>query len=675
MMDREIREIVNFFLNIYKLQSNRAGSFGTVTPLHSEDPDSESTFELKVHNNEQKMTRRMSISLLGKESGSKSKCFKVIYDDIIVVKIPPSPITNFTQYLAGIGLEREIADRLGEDIECVPPRVSAILKHVPPFSKEGITEPEKMEMKCLEKLNIFPELQKFLKIGKSFAFFMNISTHSFLGSVIHDMHNITKDVEKEIFSQVDILGNLMAFENNYGKNNSSVFFRMENLYNVYEEKLAALISGHSRFLAPAYEKKEWFLIHLAKKKVNATDKYPHKFIEHLNDLLENLMEENSTIVKKYRKIIRAIVRKRMFKQNRAQMGGIVSNLIELLANLRKNKIAMRDLKPDNVFVVEKSRNIPLFLASPEEYSIGLIDFETAAVLEKDENNKIKQPMLAGTPSYATPSHLFTNDVLDEIYDDISRILHLQDWQAVNNMIYNVITGKRLSQETGKLMPGLIKIIKSSVQKNVPKAELFENSSIIFWQNAYKEFNLKLKSKRNILKSIKVKLQDRGQKMFLEEAACLIDHIKSQIEDEVLSQKIFRTSKSQKGLIKASLKTIKTYRKNWEKERNVPAMPSSMRNKIIIFLRKLENLKADLRFVKSMKKKLKNPEAVISAHDIIKLMFQVIISAMFKPQWGDIMEHLAPSQKVVADKRDYESTITYEKTVELEHTITEVLKTP
>ena len=340
--------------------------------------------------------------------------------------------------------------------------------------------------------------------------------------------------------------------------------------------------------------------------------------------------------------------------------------------MRKNNIAMRDLKPDNVFIVEKSRNIPLFLASPEEYSIGLIDFETAAVLEKDKNNKIKQPMLAGTPSYATPSHLFTNDILDEIYDDISRILHIQDWQAVNSIIYNVITGKRLSQETGKLMPGLIKIIKSSVQKNVPKPELFENSSIIFWQNAYKEFSLKLKSKRNMLKSIGVKLQDRGQKMFLEEAACLIDHIKSQIENEVLFQKIFRTSKSQKGLIEAPLKTIRRYRKNWEKERNVPAMPSSMRNKIIIFLRKLEKLKADLRFVKKVKKKLENPEPVISAHHIIKLMSQVIISAMFKPEWGDVMEHLIPSQKVVTE--DYESTTTYEKTLELERTITEILET-
>ncbi len=672
MMDREIREIANFFLNIYKFQLNQPGSFGYVLPIHSENPDSEPTFELKIDNNKQKITRRMTISRLGTESGSKSKCFKVIYDDIIVVKIPPLPIINFTQYLEAIALEREIADRLKKNIECVPPRVSAILKHIPPFSKEGITEPEKMEMKCLEKLNIFPELQKFLKIGESFAFFMNISTHSFLSSVIHEMHNIKKDVEQEILSQVDILGNLMAFENNYGKDNSSVFFRMENLYNIYEEKLADLLSGHPRFLTPAYEKKEWFLIHLAEKKIDATDKYSRKFIEHVNNLLENLFDKHSRLVKKYRKIIKHIVRKRMFKQNRAQMGGIVSNLIELLANLRKNNIAMRDLKPDNVFIVEKSRNIPLFLASPEEYSIGLIDFETAAVLEKDKNNKIKQPMLAGTPSYATPSHLFTNDILDEIYDDISRILHIQDWQAVNSIIYNVITGKRLSQETGKLMPGLIKIIKSSVQKNVPKPELFENSSIIFWQNAYKEFSLKLKSKRNMLKSIGVKLQDRGQKMFLEEAACLIDHIKSQIENEVLFQKIFRTSKSQKGLIEAPLKTIRRYRKNWEKERNVPAMPSSMRNKIIIFLRKLEKLKADLRFVKKVKKKLENPEPVISAHHIIKLMSQVIISAMFKPEWGDVMEHLIPSQKVVTE--DYESTTTYEKTLELERTITEILET-
>ena len=39
--------------------------------------------------------RRMTIGPLGEESGSKSKCYYVIYDIHMVVKIPVRPIARF----------------------------------------------------------------------------------------------------------------------------------------------------------------------------------------------------------------------------------------------------------------------------------------------------------------------------------------------------------------------------------------------------------------------------------------------------------------------------------------------------------------------------------------------------------------------------------------------------
>ena len=97
MMSSEKRGIVEFFLNIFKLQMNLPGRAGQYRMISEEDAAADQIFELRVKGEDQWISRRMTISPLGEESGSKSKCFKVIYDDMIVIKMPPSPITDFAK--------------------------------------------------------------------------------------------------------------------------------------------------------------------------------------------------------------------------------------------------------------------------------------------------------------------------------------------------------------------------------------------------------------------------------------------------------------------------------------------------------------------------------------------------------------------------------------------------
>ena len=63
--------------------------------------------------------------------------------------------------------------------------------------------------------------------------------------------------------------------------------------------------------------------------------------------------------------------------------------------LKAKGIAIRDLKPDNIFVVGGD-----FLQAANEFSLGLIDFETAVNFSV-KDDEISQPLLAGTPAYAT----------------------------------------------------------------------------------------------------------------------------------------------------------------------------------------------------------------------------------------------------------------------------------
>ncbi len=59
-------------------------------------------------------------------------------------------------------------------------------------------------------------------------------------------------------------------------------------------------------------------------------------------------------------------------------------------------------------------------------------------------------MLGGTPYYATPSHFIKNDVLIYKFKNLGKILHLQDWHATLIMIYKVITGDLLFDQTARL---------------------------------------------------------------------------------------------------------------------------------------------------------------------------------------------------------------------------------
>jgi hypothetical protein len=84
-------------------------------------------FELGVKGNSDWLTRRMSVGPLGEDTGSKSKCFYVIYDTHMVVKIPPVPVTDMVKYVRDIRREVQIAAQLSP-VACIVPMVSVVLK-------------------------------------------------------------------------------------------------------------------------------------------------------------------------------------------------------------------------------------------------------------------------------------------------------------------------------------------------------------------------------------------------------------------------------------------------------------------------------------------------------------------------------------------------------------------
>jgi serine/threonine protein kinase len=659
-----VKYIIHYFLSLYKLQlgvERRASHhIDPISPVSNGD----STYELNVKSGGKWASRRMTIAPLGEDSGSKSKCFKVIYDDVLVVKIPPVPITDFDAYIQQIRAERLIADQLFPHIMCIAPGVSAVLKKIPSFSSISETDAKRCEELCVSRLRTSPGFQEYLKIGEGFAFFMDLSKYSFLSSVITQMHDAKDKVREEIMSHLDILGDPMSFESVYGKENAALFFNVDTLYAECDEQMTQLIATHGLSSSvPPYKKKEWYLRRINDMDVEKSrENLSETFIENLKALLDDFVLHNTSLISDYKHIVETHVHRKIFNQNISQLSGIAANILKLLAGLRKKGIAIRDLKPDNVFIVGDLSASPLFLAKPQKYSIGLIDFETSVSFK----GTIIQPLLGGTPSYATPSHLFKNDILLDVFGNLPHILHLQDWYAIIAMMYKTIIGERLFEQTTKLIPEIIRAAKKAAKNGESLIEVFKQGSQIFWKEARKEFEERIAKHEEMLKAVKIMLTDDVRDMLkielLEERA----DIAAMMRDRIQSQKLFTSPKSREDLMKSPYSAIAKVASNWIRGVNVPSARPEIRARVIRFLRGLEDLKLKSEQKLCLIKALEHENTTtLSSHTLSEVMFSVVMNAMYPPDWK-VSESRTPffSTDDITD----EKSLSKEETIAVERTI-------
>lgn len=293
-----IVDIANLFLAIVRHRLDA----GVETPsrltlVEHDTVVSKYLFDLEVHLYGNWKKRRFTVGRLAADSGSRSKCFYAIFDEYLVIKIPPEPISDSTEYIDSLMFEADIAEQIDLK-ECLIPTISVIMKYLDPSidaQKDSLFSSEKRTM---APLKLKSELQRFLKVGDSFAYFMDMSEYYFLQNVTEMLHQANDTGDKVPFIRI-----------------------------------------------------------------------------------------------------------------KAPIEGIVANLLVLLAHLARKGVALRDLKPDNLLVAGDRNSYPHFLREPDEYMIGLIDIETAVIYGNPPRKWINQPILGGSPLYATPSHFFNNELI------------------------------------------------------------------------------------------------------------------------------------------------------------------------------------------------------------------------------------------------------------------------
>jgi len=632
-------KIVKFFLELFRLQTGASEDAPTeLAPLDIQTIGKNQVYQLRILHAGEWVSRRMSIGPLGEESGSKSKCFYVIYDVHMVLKVPPKKLTDFNAYIENIKNEGYIVEKLAPK-ECIVPKISVILKRVYTFPGEARLTPEKLEEKYIRLLGTRPALQEYLKIDGRFVFFMDLSKYYFLGHIIETIHDLDQKFFQEITQNSGIIWDAQGFAGRYGQSNGAICFQIQKIYTEFEREIRNYFASmENAENLHKYQIRNWFLIHLTGNRVKAEKESPLKPDREspddeknskINKTAEALFKEKSDEIAAYRKSVRRYVRDISYAQNKAQMESISTNILSLLAWLGEKKIAMRDLKPDNLLVAGDPTDYPNFLKSIEKFSIGLIDVETAVDYSVEEGEVIPQPQLGGTPNYATPTHLFDNSILTSAYDDLALILHLQDWQATTAMIYKAAIGKNLFNKTGKLLPAIIKIIHQAVADKKLNKEVIKEISQMFWQSAAEEFSAKVRKNESYLKSLILTLPESVKNHLAKEVLRAREEIVNTTKIYIRSQTVFTDANNRKQLEMAPYKKIIAFKAKWEKG---SADSSSDKTKKINVLKILERLKLQSGRLSQALEKLNAPYAKLTVYDVLALMFSVVSNSMFRPEW-------------------------------------------
>jgi hypothetical protein len=623
-------KVVRFFQNIFRLQTEFAENQEAEgeCQLLSEDSGGERVYELRARCAEQTKTRRMSIRQLGESVESKSTCFKVIYDELLVVKIPPRAFPDFETYLKHIQTEKTIAAQLAPHISCLYPGIAGVLKKIPQLDPTGrrMLETEADFIRLLTKQ---PGLQSHLKIDGRFAFFMDLSKYLFLNQILIAMHEKGARTPEAILKNREALFSLDAFETIYGSGHEAIFFAVNQLFRRCQQRLDQVIEQTEGLLSiPDYLREEWFLERLAGRLPDImASGYSAGAAANIKRALAGLTEADKETIRSYKGLVRAHVGRKIFHSNQSKMAALITNALELISRLKEQAVAVRDLKPDNIFVAGTFDGADHLLGDPATYDLGLIDLETALSLKAGRPESLEQPLMAGTPSFMTPSQVFSNSVLIGLFGaDTPRVLYMQDWFAAVGIIYNIVTGEHLFYRTAKLIPEIVRIKHKSPHR---PPEIFKQVSWNFWYTASAELAEKKEAFRSRLDALQVELTARSRDALASEAQMERRRLKDCMHQMIERQEFFPGSR--KALADAQAEAVRKNRIKREKRQNSTDADLQKQNREIAFLRSLEILKAQIPITGAIEEL---PDKPLPAARLMNLLFYRAFFAMYDPGWSE-----------------------------------------
>ena len=632
--DSDLKNIALFFLELFKRQNGLEKDAPAYCRMAGSDSSHKMTiFELRVQTARNWVSRRMSVGPLGEETGSKSKCYYAIYDTHMVIKLPPIPVMDMKTYVRTIQKEGKISSHLSP-VKCIVPTVSVVMKKVTPLPYQSILNQKEREKQYIRLVEEKPEYQSYLKVGGRYALFMELTHNIFLGRVIDELH-VTKDrLGDEIREIPDLAWDQQAFTHRYGLSFLPVFNRLQTLYKRCEAEVHRIAqSGERPQKVHPFQIKNWFLSRIANEELQWLEKDGDAaLIERVEEAFDDIFESNRQIVADLRQLLKSRLAEKAFVDNREAIENVASNTLALLCRIREKRIALRDLKPDNLFLDANPNHYPDFLKDSGCFSIGVIDVETAVSLILNKETKIEQPLLGGTPLYATPLHLLKNETLSSFFHPLQTVFYYQDWYATVAILFKAITGKNLFVRAARSFPAALNRLKQCQNRSAPDESTLKAICSSFWSAALADTKTALAVYSTVLHElmleIPVEMVSQVEAELNREKECL----QRVIQRQVGSSPLLKSEKNKLFLIQASAETIQKQELRWENKEGLSAQHRLIAPEMVAFLTKLKQLKKGEKEKTNALRSLSSATCQIPAYILLEAMFQIVYRELYRSVW-------------------------------------------
>jgi hypothetical protein len=258
--------------------------------------------------------------------------------------------------------------------------------------------------------------------------------------------------------------------------------------------------------------------------------------------------------------------------------------------------------------------------------------ETAVLLDSGKDGEIPQPQLAGTPLYATPSHLFSNVILREIYSDVAEILYLQDWYATIGIVHKVITGTNLFTSTARVFPEIVKRVKRIDPAGPDLGRDVIQISAMFWRSAVAEFHEAVGRHAGIFSRVEVNVPRSLIPRVVKALHRDCDRVGTALANTVSRQQIFSGREKCQFLLDAPVEKIGRMKKKLLEEKDRGSWRAEQRVQALELLDRIEQLKGRLQRKLEAAAALKATAGAISADQLLEAMFEHVYHTMYLPHW-------------------------------------------
>jgi serine/threonine protein kinase len=642
--------VVSFFLQLYGAQC-APGRQPQVrySASSASGPHGTTIFELQVKDRAKIHRRRMSIGPLGPVGEGHSNCFIVIFDVHLVVKLPRSPITDYGHYIDSMDREREIAARL-KGVPVIAPRVTTILEKVHRFGDHDSLSPDEVEGRYIAWMRRNPAFQRYLKVGDSFAFFMELSSHRFLHHVYGDLHLNEARIRGEIRDHGHLIWKPHEFIGRYGAAAQPVCAQLQGIYTNCRRSLD--LPGREPVLTD-YQHKKAFL--------EALSAHVHKpgtasSSDEASLHMHGLVGAQEAVLRHYRRTLVGYLQKTLFMRHRQQIGALVANTLYLTSWLHGRRIALRDLKPDNLLVVGESGDFPDFLKRREGFRLGLIDLETATAYQGqgEGGGLLSPPKPGGTPLYATPSHFVSFELLATIYPDPFEVLLEQDWYAAIAICFRTVTGEHLWDGTAGLFSALVETLASIDPGEAEVfAQLFSKLSCVFWSNARMEFRDKLHQHRTRLGKVKVDLSPRCVETLTKRIDRRLDLLQDEVRSLLGAHEELEVVTRHLRLADATSEQIRLLRNTWEMEATTGSKEAHL---VSDRFRQLEGLSQTIEALEEGRGLLENWDTGVELLPLLAVLFAHCLGVMYRWDWQELGHRRIDWHEALMDTSSYTQTL-------------------